>query len=150
MLDSLKAAHNIGTILRTADAVLAAKVFICGDTIIPPNAKIRNGSIGAEKWVAWEYSADTASVLRRLKADGVYIVAAELSEGSVPYNSIAVDKPVCIVLGREYDGVSPAALSLCDSIVHIPMYGMSNSLNVSVAAGVLIYHFLQNCRLGHD
>jgi tRNA (guanosine-2'-O-)-methyltransferase len=138
LLDSLKCAHNIGTILRLSDALLIKKVFICGDTIIPPNKKIKASSRGAEKWVPWEYS-NNIIVINKLKKEGIFIMSAEVSKDSIDYDKAIYKLPVAIVLGREYDGVSDAALSLSDCIVHLPMYGMCNSINVSTTASVLMY-----------
>ena len=143
VLDSLKCAHNIGTILRLADAVLAEKVYLCGRTIVPPNAKIRSASRGAEKWVPWEYQESVAGVVGSLRSSGVSIVSLEMAGASVAYTEVSYRLPVCLVLGREYDGVSPEVLELSDYIVHLPMYGMSNSINVSTAASVLMYEALK-------
>jgi tRNA G18 (ribose-2'-O)-methylase SpoU len=142
VLDSLKMAHNIGTILRLADAVLVEKVYICGNTIVPPNYKIKQGSRGAERWVPWEYRQSAADVVTELRTRGVFIVSAELTESSTRYDRIAYRFPVCIVLGREYDGVSPQVLELSDVVVSLPVYGMSNSINVSATASVLVYYLL--------
>lgn len=140
VLDSLKCAHNIGTILRLADALLISKVFICGNTIIPPNKKIKISSRGSEKWVPWEYRESISEVLRELKENGVFIMSAEVTKDSIPYDTAIFTSPVCIVLGREYDGVSNEALSLSNCVVHLPMYGMCNSINVSTTASVLMYY----------
>jgi tRNA G18 (ribose-2'-O)-methylase SpoU len=143
VLDSLKMAHNIGTILRLADAVLVEKVYICGNTIVPPNWKIKQGSRGAERWVPWEYKESAAEVVADLKDQGVFIVSAELTEKSSSYDQTAYHFPICVVLGREYDGVSPQVLDLSDVVVSLPVYGMSNSINVSATASVVLYHLLR-------
>ncbi|MGH9840132.1 MAG: TrmH family RNA methyltransferase [Blastocatellia bacterium] len=143
VLDSLKCAHNIGTILRLADAVLATKVYICGNTIVPPNRKIKDGSRGAERWVPWEYKERADVVVRELKKDGVLIVSLEMATASIPYTQADYRLPVCLVMGREYDGVSPEVLELSDYVVHLPIYGMANSINVSTATSVLIYEVLK-------
>src|ERR1700736_6082526 len=85
VLDSLKCAHNIGTILRLGDALLVEKIFICGDTIVPPNGKIRARPRGSERWVPWEYRQNAADVVRTLKEAAVTIVSAEITGASVPY-----------------------------------------------------------------
>lgn len=143
VLDSLKCAHNIGTIFRLADALLIEKLFLCGNTIVPPNAKIKRSSRGAERWVPWSYCEDTTAVVKRLKSQGVQIISAELTEASVPYTDLKSSFPVCLVLGREFDGVSPSVLALSDKIISLPIFGMSNSLNVALTAGVLLYKLLE-------
>lgn len=142
VLDSLKCAHNVGTILRLADAALVQKVFICGNTIVPPNRKVKAGSRGAEKWVLWEYRQDVVGVIKELKKDGVFILSAEISPSSVHFSNVDYQFPACLVFGREYDGVSKEVMALSDQIVHLPIYGMTNSLNVSTTASVLIYELL--------
>jgi len=146
VLDSLKCAHNIGTILRLSDALLVKKVFLCGETIVPPNKKIKASSRGSEKWVQWEYQKNTIDVINRLKNLGIFIVAAEISDSSIDYQEAKYHLPVCIVLGREYDGVSENVLNLSDCIVHLPIFGMVNSINVSATASVLLYDIIRRLK----
>ncbi|MFA6038988.1 MAG: RNA methyltransferase [Candidatus Peribacteraceae bacterium] len=139
VLDSLKSAYNVGSIFRLADALLINKLYICGDTIIPPNHKLRTTSRGTERWVPWEYRESAVETVRELKKSGVFILCAELTAESIDYKNIRPTFPVCLVLGREYDGVSPEVLDVADSIVSLPIYGMTNSLNVASTASVLLY-----------
>lgn len=143
ILDSLKCAHNIGTIFRLADALLVEKIYICGKTIIPPNKKIKAGSRGAERWVPWEYRENVLEVVQELKQKGIFILSAEIANTSKQLKDLQISFPVCLVLGREYDGVKKELLELSDAIVHLPMLGMSNSLNVSTTASVLLYEILE-------
>ncbi|MEI6208853.1 MAG: TrmH family RNA methyltransferase [Desulfuromonadales bacterium] len=143
LLDSLKCSHNVGTIFRLADAVLAKKIYICGDSVKPSGIKVRKGSHGSERWVDWEKRDDAVSVINELKSSGISIVSAEITSGSVDYREVNMPLPVCIVLGREDCGVSTEVLSMSDSIVHLPIYGMANSLNVSTVAAVLIYEVMR-------
>ena len=139
VLDSLKVAHNVGTILRLADALLVKKVYICGNTIVPPNRKIKTSSRGAEKWVDWEYAEDATEVVKKLKADGVTIASVEVTDKSVDYREYTPTFPLCLILGREYDGVSQELIDLSDFCIHLPLLGMCNSINVSTAASVALY-----------
>lgn len=140
ILDNLKCAHNIGTILRLADALMVKKVFICGDrSITPPNRKIRTASRGTEKWVPWEYNANSIDVALGLKEEGVEIIAVEISSESVDYRENDPSNVVCYVFGNEFVGVSEEILSLADKTVHLPILGMTNSLNVGTAASVILY-----------
>ncbi|MDD4287664.1 MAG: RNA methyltransferase [Candidatus Peribacteraceae bacterium] len=143
VLDSLKSAYNVGSIFRLADALLITKVYICGQTIIPPNHKLKTTSRGTERWVPWEYRKSAVETVRGLKEAGVFILCAELTAESIDYKKICPSFPVCLILGREYDGVSPEILGLADSIVSLPIYGMTNSLNVASTASVLLYELSQ-------
>lgn len=139
ILDSLKCAHNVGTILRLADALLVQKVYLCGDTVNPFGKKVLNGSRGAERWVELEQHNDAVQVIHRLKAQGISIVSAEIANESVDYRTGDFQLPVGLVLGREDYGVRPEILGLSDAIVHLPIFGMANSLNVATVAAVLLY-----------
>lgn len=144
VLDSLKVAHNVGTILRLADSVLAKKVYICGNTIVPPNKKIKTSSRGAERWVDWEYNESAVSVVKKLKEENIKIVCVEVTKDSINYKDLKVSKEdkICIILGREYDGVSQELINLADVSVKLPLLGMSNSINVSTCASVVLYEIL--------
>ncbi len=145
-LDSLKCAHNIGTILRLSDALLVNCVYICGNTIVPPNRKIKASSRGSERWVSWEYRENIVDLIKELKNNGTFIISSEISHSSVDYNEAEYRFPVCLVLGREYDGICEDVLNLSDCIVHLPVYGMTNSINVSTTASVLLYDILKRLR----
>lgn len=141
VLDNFKSAYNVGTIFRLADALLIKKIFLCGTTIVPPNHKLKTTSRGTERWVPWEYAVSTVDVVKKLKSNGVSVVCAEITEESEDYMTFLPSFPLCLVLGREFDGVSPEVLDLADSVVSLPIYGMTNSLNVASTASVLLYHF---------
>jgi len=150
LLDNLKSAYNVGSIFRLADALLVKKIYLCGKTITPPNYKLKTTSRGTERWVPWEYCESNTETVRKLKASGVSVLCAEITEDSIDYKKITPSFPVCLVLGREYDGVSPEVLDLADTIVSLPIYGMTNSLNVATTASVLLYELTQihNANLG--
>jgi len=139
ILDSLKCAHNIWTILRLSDAMLVEKVFICGDTITPPNWKIKTSSRGAERWVPWEFRENIVDVIQELRDQGVYIVSSEISKKSQCYDTVEYKFPIWIIFWREDEGVSGVALNASDVVVHLPIYWMCNSINVSTASSVLMY-----------
>ena len=139
VLDSLMSAHNVGTILRMSDALLVEKVFICGDIVLPPSRKVRKGSLGSERWVSWEHREDAFATISELKAKGISIVTAEIATTSVDYRNAGYQFPVCLVLGREDRGVAQDIVAISDAVLHLPMYGMANSVNVSTVAAVLLY-----------
>ena len=140
VLDNFKVHYNIGIVFRLADAILAKKVYLCGTTCTPPNIKIKKTSIGAEKWVPYEYVENTLDIVKKLKEEGVEIVALEITD--IPNK----EKGVCLVLGREYDGVSKEIIDIADYSIHLPIYGMCNSINVSTAASVAMYYILEKLK----
>ena len=148
VLDNFKVHYNIGIVFRLADAILAKKVYLCGTTCTPPNVKIKKTSIGAEKWVPYEYVENTLDIVKKLKEEGVEIVALEITDKSIDYTKYIPnrEKGVCLVLGREYDGVSKEIIDIADYSIHLPIYGMCNSINVSTAASVAMYDILEKLK----
>jgi tRNA G18 (ribose-2'-O)-methylase SpoU len=142
VLDGLKCAHNVGTIIRLSDALLVDKVYLSGDTVLPLSRKVRKGSLGSEKWVDWEHREDVLDTVSELKDKSIMIVTAEIATNSVDYRQANYQFPVCLVLGREDSGVSQEIIALSCAVVHLPIYGMVNSLNVSTVAAVLMYHLI--------
>ena len=142
VLDSLKCPQNIGTIIRLSDALLVKRVYLCGDTVVPPNKKIKAGSRGAEKWVPWEYRQDIVQLITELKQKGIFILSSEISTSSVNYYEAEIKLPVCVVLGRENRGIRDEVLNLSDCTVHLPVFGMLASINVAATSSVLLYEIL--------
>lgn len=142
VLDSLKSAHSVGTIIRLADAIMVEKVFICGDAALPLSKKVRKGSLGSVNWVDWEHREDALCVISELKLKGISIVTAEIATNSLDYRHANYQFPVCLLLGREDRGVSQEIVALSDVVVHLPMSVVVNSLNVSTVAAVLMYHLV--------
>lgn len=148
ILEDIRSAYNVGAIFRTADASGVAKVFLVGYTPAPIDrfgrvqGEIEKTSLGASKTVAWEQVATTREIIERLQADGVTVVAVELAPGSVPLKDFKEPENVAYIVGNEVNGVSKEAQELADVIVELPMLGQKESLNVSVTAGIILYHGL--------
>ena len=140
---NIRSAHNVGAFFRTADAFGVTKIFLVGYTAAPPKPQIDKVSLGAEQWVPWEKRVYLKPVIKRLKKRGVKIIALEQNKKSINISDLNQEKinlageaGVALIVGNELKGVRTDILRLCDAIVHIPMQGMKESLNVSVAAGI--------------
>lgn len=140
ILNNIRSLYNVGSIFRTADGAGIEKIWICGITGHPPKNQISKTALGAEDAVAWEYSPDIIDVLKQVKGQGYEIVFLEQIEQSISYEQYVPAKPVCLVLGNEVEGISEDVLSFCDRAIEIDMNGLKNSLNVSVAFGVIAFH----------
>ena len=146
ILEDIRSAYNVGAIFRTADASGVAKVFLVGYTPAPidrfgrPQPEILKTSLGASGTMAWEQVATTKEVVERLQADGVVVAAVEIAQGSVSLKDFKEPENVAYIVGNEVDGVSAEALALADVVVELPMFGTKESLNVSVTAGIILYH----------
>jgi len=149
VLNNIRSLYNVGSIFRSADGAGIEKIWICGITGHPPSPMISKTALGAEEHVPWEYREDVRGLLRELKARQYQVVTLEQTEESRPYETFTPEAPVCLVVGNEIEGVSASILSLCDAAVEIEMAGIKNSLNVSVAFGVVAYRFRQ-CLKGYN
>lgn len=146
VLNNIRSLYNVGSIFRTADGVGVEKIWLCGVTGIPPSNKISKTALGAEKSVPWEFSKDVVSCVRHLKEGGYKIVLLEQTLNSLPYQEFIPSAPIALVLGNEVEGVSEELLSLCDAALEIDMAGLKISLNVTVAFGIVAYHFRNQLR----
>ena len=144
VLDNIRSMHNTGSIFRSADAFAAEALYLCGYTPTPPHRDIHKTALGAEDTVQWQYFPDTLAAIAHLKAAGYQIAALELAAGSIPLDTFhrPPGQPLALVLGNEVEGISDEALALCDLALEIPQHGTKHSLNVSVAAGIVLYHLL--------
>ncbi len=141
VLDNVRSMHNVGSIFRTSDAFLIEKIILCGYTPRPPHRDINKTALGATETVAWEYVDATTTAILELKRRGYWIAAIEQAGESImlPEIKLPENRPVCVVFGNEVDGVDDDVLALCDAAIEIPQMGMKHSLNVSVAAGIVLY-----------
>ncbi len=139
ILPDIRSCHNVGAMFRTADACGVGQIYLTGYTATPPKPQIDKVSLGAEQWMPWKHYQDTERLIKRLKKQGVYLVALEKTETSEEIGNVSFDFPLALIVGNEVDGVATDILSLCDHVVHIPMRGKKESLNVSVAAGIALY-----------
>lgn len=145
ILDNIRSVHNVGSIFRTAETAGVYKVYCLGTTPIPVDrfGKKRSDfakvALGAEELVPWEYLPDAKKLITKLKNDGFIIVALEQDKKSAIYNKIPKHDKVALIVGNEVGGVDKSLLRKADYIAEIPMKGQKESLNVSVATGIMIY-----------
>ena len=137
VLDNVTNSYNIGAFIRLADAFSIEKVIVCGALTIS-DKKMKKASRNEAKWVCVEYSDSTTSSLQTLLDAGHTIYSVELCHESVDYTTVAYPSKCVLVLGNERKGVSEAALKLSHQQIHIPMFGMGNSLNVSTAGAIVL------------
>ena len=139
VLDNIRSMHNVGSVFRTADAFLIEAIYLCGYTPQPPHRDIHKTALGATETVDWSYFASAAEAVRGLTARGYAVFAVEQTEGSVPLQQFATGGPAAVVFGNEVSGVGEGALALCDGSIEIPQWGMKHSLNISIAAGIVLW-----------
>jgi len=137
VLDNVTNSYNIGSFIRLADAFAIEKIIVCGELTIS-DKKLKKASRNEAKWVCLEYSDNTVSSLQSLLDEDYTIFGVELCQQSVDYKDINYPERCALVLGNERKGVSEAALKLSHQQIHISMFGMGNSLNVSTAGAIVL------------
>ena len=140
---NIRSLWNIGSFFRTADAFGVKHIHLTGYTASPPREEIHKTALGADEWIPWSQDLSPLEVLSRRKKEGYEVVSLEITSGSVPIGTFKPKKPVCLVVGHEVTGVPPEILAASDAIVHIPMIGKKESLNVSVALGIALFSLLE-------
>lgn len=137
---NIRSLWNVGSLFRTCDAFKIEKLILCGYTATPPRREISKTALGAEEYVPWEQARDPRKAIVKLKKGGYTIVALEQTKRAQNLVNYEPPSKVCLIVGHEVLGVPKELLRLCDAVVHIPMHGKKESLNVSVAAGVALHH----------
>lgn len=145
ILDNILDTYNVGSIFRLADAIAVKKIYLCQETLVPPNPRIKKASINTWKWVEWEYAKTAMEALKkcRMQNEKCKIVAIEQSEKSIPIKDFKPEFPLVVVVGNETYGVSKEVLESADTIVELPMFGINKSLNVMVSLGIVLYKIIE-------
>ena len=144
VLDNIRSLNNIGSIFRTCDAFLVLKIYLCGITAKPPNRKINKTALGSTDSVEWEYFKSTIKLIEKLKSEGVKIWSIEQVEKAKKLHEIEeIDKGIehAVVFGNEIKGVSQEIIDISNNTIEIDQYGTKHSLNVTVAAGIVVWKF---------
>ena len=144
VLDNIRSLNNIGSIFRTCDAFLVSKIYLCGITAKPPNRKINKTALGSTDSVEWDYFKSTIKLIEKLKSEVVKIWSIEQVERAQKLNYIEkIDSKLkhAIVFGNEIKGVDQKIIDISENTIEIDQYGTKHSLNVSVAAGIVIWKF---------
>lgn len=146
VLDRITDTYNIGSLFRLGDAIAVSKMYLCGTMEYPPNSRVHKAAVGTESWVPWEKTNSTLETVKKLKNDGIQIVAIEQSSGSISYKDLSNDNlhfPVAIVCGNETEGLPEDVLKECDLVVELPMLGINHSFNVWGSTAILAYKVLE-------
>lgn len=145
VMDNIRSMHNVGSVFRTADAFLLEGIYLCGYTPQPPHRDINKTALGATDTVTWKHFATTVEAVQQLKESGYRIYAIEQVEKSISLESFSIGEieKVAVVFGNEVTGVEQEVIALCDGCIEIPQLGMKHSLNISVAAGIVLWEIVR-------
>jgi 23S rRNA (guanosine2251-2'-O)-methyltransferase len=145
LLDNIRSMHNVGSVFRTADAFLLQSIYLCGYTPQPPHRDIHKTALGATETVAWKYFDHSVNALEQLRDAGYGIFAVEQARGSISLQDFIFkqDEKLAVIFGNEVSGVGDEVLRRCDGCIEIPQWGMKHSLNISVAAGIVLWELVR-------
>lgn len=145
LLHNIRSIHNVGSFFRTSDAVGVDKIYLSGYTPTPTDrfgrerSDLEKTALGAEKIIPWEKIEDVKGFLNDKKQQGFEIASVEQDEKSVDYKEFSPKEKILVIFGEEVNGIEKELLDLSDVIIEIPMKGQKESLNVSVAGGIILY-----------
>ena len=145
VLDDVRSMYNVGSVFRTGDAFRIEAVYLCGITSTPPSVEIHKTALGAEDSVRWQYFGSALEAVESLKAEGYEVFSIEQAHGSTMLQEFVPqkDKKYAVVLGNEVKGVHQEVIDASGGCLEIPQFGTKHSMNVSVTAGIVIWHFVQ-------
>lgn len=149
VLDNVRSGLNVGSVFRTADAFAVERVILCGITAQPPHREILKTALGSTESVLWSYAGDTQDAVQALRASGYLVYAVEQTNRKVWLQAFQPEagKRYAFVFGNEVDGVGDAVLQRCDGAVEIPQFGTKHSLNIAVAAGIVVWEVARKIKL---
>lgn len=136
LLDSVGQPFNVGSIIRTAAAFGVDRVWLCGDTAQPGHPSARKTALGTDRLLAFDHVPSVAAAAAEARADGYRVIAIELAGDAVPLHAAPLDGDICLAVGNEDHGCSPALLAAADLVAYIPQPGKVGSLNVAAAAAI--------------
>ena len=149
VLDDVRSMHNVGSVFRTGDAFRIEAIYLCGITSTPPSTEIHKTALGAEDSVNWKYFSTAMEALKELKSDGYEVFSIEQAHGSTMIQEFVPEsgKKYAVILGNEVKGVHQEVIDASDGCLEIPQFGTKHSMNVSVTAGIIIWHFAKGILL---
>jgi 23S rRNA (guanosine2251-2'-O)-methyltransferase len=144
VLENVRSGYNVGSIFRTADAFLLEAVYICGYSPFPPHKEIKKTALGAEESVAWKHFRTAKEAIEELHKAGYKIFAIEQARDSLALNELHLaDEKIAVIFGNEVTGVEQSTIEMTEGCIEIPQFGMKHSINVSVAAGVVLWELVR-------
>ena len=144
VLENIRSAYNVGSVFRTADAFLLEGIYICGYTAYPPHKEIKKTALGADETVHWKHFKNIKEAIEELKTEGYKIFAVEQAVNSIKLQEFSdPNEKIAVVFGNEVTGVEQTTIGLCDGCLEIPQLGMKHSLNISVAAGIVMWELVR-------
>lgn len=145
VLENIRSAYNVGSVFRTADAFLIEAIYLCGYTAFPPHKEIKKTALGADETVVWKHFKNSSEAITAIRNRGYKVYAVEQADDSYKLQAISYEpnEKMAVVFGNEVTGVEQSTIEQCDGCLEIPQLGMKHSLNISVAAGIVLWELVK-------
>ena len=145
VLENVRSAYNVGSVLRTADAFLLQAVYTTGYTAHPPHKQITKTALGADETVTSQHFASAADAIVQLKGENFAVYAIEQVQNSILLQEFEVKEgdKIALIFGNEVTGVEQDTILRCDGCIEIPQMGMKHSLNIATAAGIVLWECIK-------
>ncbi|MFZ2072064.1 MAG: TrmH family RNA methyltransferase [Minisyncoccia bacterium] len=148
ILNDIRSVENVGAMFRTADAAGISKIYLTGVSPAPldrfgrKRKDLAKSALGAEEFIPWEVKKSVSSLISKLKKEKYLIIAIEQAKNSIDYKKVKIGKKNAFIVGTEVTGIPKNILNKCDVVAEIGMLGKKESLNVSVALGIVLFRIL--------
>ena len=142
MLDEIQDPHNLGSIARTTEAAGGCGLIFTSTHSSPITPTAIKASAGSLEYIPYSIVKNTNQAFKTIKEKGFWIVATDINT-RINYTDITFNKPIVLIIGNEGKGIRPHIKKLADQVVRIPLYGKTESLNASVAAGIIIFEIVK-------
>jgi len=139
LLDNVQSPYNVGAIVRSAAAFRVEQLYLGANSASPASAAAGRASLGTERYLSWTHFDSGAEAADEARQDGFLVVGLELADRALPLHHLSAGPDVCLALGNEDHGLSPATLAACDAVCFVPLLGRVGSLNVAAAAAIGLY-----------
>ncbi len=150
IIENVRSAYNVGSILRTCDAALVERVIVAGYTPAPDHPKVQKTALGAQDGIAWDRTPTSREAVQHLRGMGYTIAVLEITDGSMLISDLQAEHfPIALLIGNEVTGVTDEMVATADIALEIPQYGSKQSLNVGVAFGIAVMGAVDRFRSIH-
>lgn len=145
LADDIEIAGNVGSLFRLSEAFGIEKMYLTGETVVPPKYKIRKAARATVKKTPYEYRTSAIEVVSHLKSQDYKIISIEITTRSQDLRSFNMSnsQPICVIIGSENKGIKQVLLDASDHTLHIPMYGDNSSMNVANSCAIALYELVQ-------
>ena len=143
LLDNIRSVYNVGSIFRTCEGLGINEIYLAGISPTPDHPRLAKTGLGAEGHVSWIYRNNAVDLVHELRKRKFNLLGLECTNGAIPIQEFDLqvkNQPICLITGNERLGIDPEIQELCDTLICIPMSGVKESLNVSVAFAIASFY----------